>query len=139
MSSFLKFGLLSGAGWLLDCALLLLLSQGFGIHISIANFVSSSVAALLVFTVSRFLIFDSTPGRSFLKTLIYFFYTCGVIVVASVFMGFLVRLVQYGAPQLALEITQGQAAFLAKVIVTPPQLLANFLMSRYLSRAYYPA
>lgn len=137
MRSFLKFGSLSGAGWLLDCVLLLLLSQSFGIHVSIANFVSSSVAAILVFTVSRFLIFDRSPGRPFLKTLIYFFYTCGVIVVASIFIGFLVRLAQYGADHLALEITRGQAAFLAKVIVTPPQLLANFLMSRYLSRAIY--
>ena len=135
MKNFLKFGTLSGAGWLIDCGILLVLSQTFGVALSIANFISSSTAALIVFTVSRFLIFDSNTQNSILKTLVYFFYTCGVIFAASTVIGPVLRLVRYGSQYLELSPSTGQAAFFAKVLITPPQLLANFIISRYLSTA----
>lgn len=137
MRSFLRFGALSGGGWLLDCAILLVLSQSLGVPVSVANFVSSSTAALLVFSMSRFLIFESSRAQPFVKTLLYFFYTCGVIVAASAVIGPVVWLVGQANDYLALQMGPGQAAFLAKVIITPPQLLANFFMSRYLSQAKY--
>lgn len=138
MSSFLKFGVLSGGGWLLDCSILLVLSQSFGVQLSVANFLSSSTAALLVFTVSRFLIFESSRAQPFIRTLIYFFYTCGVIVVASAVISPVIWLVRHVVEYFALQTSPGQAAFVAKVIITPPQLLANFFMSRYLSQANHP-
>ena len=137
MKNFLKFGTLSGGGWLLDCGILLLLSQSVGIAISLANFISSSTAALIVFTVSRFLVFDATPEKSFLKTILYFGYTCGVIFAASTVIGPVLRLIRYASQYLEIWPTAGQAAFLAKVLITPPQLLANFMVSRYLSKAKY--
>ena len=132
MQKFIKFGFLSGGGWLLDSSLLLLLSQRLGISLSMANFISSSIAALSVYTVARFVVFHASQGRPLLKTLAYFCYTCGIIVLASVLIGPLALSLQRGADYLSVSPTAAQISFLAKVGITPPQLLANFLMSRYL-------
>ena len=134
MQQFLKFGALSGGGWLLDSTILLVLFHIFNVFLPIANFLSSSIAAVTVFTASRFLVFDVSTEKSGVKTLIYFFYTSGVIVVASILIGPVVWLAKYVTGYLSFDISSAQAAFIGKVIITPPQLLANFMMSRYLSQ-----
>lgn len=137
MRQFLKFGALSGGGWLLDCTILLVLSQTFKISLPVANFLSSSIAALTVFTASRFWVFDISTQKPAVKTLIYFFYTCGVIVAASVVIGPVVWLAKYMFGYTSTDLSPAQAAFIGKVIITPPQLLANFMMSRYLAQRKY--
>jgi putative flippase GtrA len=132
LRSFIKFGALSGGGWLLDCFLLLLLTAKLSTPLTIANFISSSVAALSVFTISKFLVFKPNGASPILKTFIYFGYTCAVILLASVIIGPAAWLVKRTADYLAIELAPGQLTFIAKVLITPPQLLANFLMSRYL-------
>lgn len=137
MRSFLKFGALAGGGWLLDCAILLILSQIFGVRHSLANFVSSSTAALLVFSASRFLIFDSSPAQSLLKTFIYFCYTCAVIFAASVVIDSLIGAIKHMGSYFLLEMSSVKVALIAKVLITPPQLLTNFAISRYVSQKKY--
>lgn len=117
----------------MDSSLLLALSQSFGIALPVANFISSSTAALSVYGVSRFLVFDASRGQLLRKTLIYFGYTCGVIFAASALIGPIVWLLQRSTDYLAVTLTAAQISFLAKVGITPPQLLANFFVSRYLS------
>jgi len=134
LRSFLQFGLLSGGGWLLDCTLLLLLSQGAGIDISLANVVSSITAALAVFTVSRLHIFEPAARRPLLRTVAYAVYTLLVIAAASALLRPLVAWLELAARQLAIMPSAAELSFAAKVLVTPPQLLANFFMSRYLSQ-----
>lgn len=133
MRSFLQFGVLSGIGWLLDCGLLLLLTQGFGAPLSIANVFSSSTAALTVFTISRLLIFESAAERTGLRTLLYACYTFGIIAAASAIIGPIGWWSQRVAEHFAIVLSTWQVSFLAKVLVTPPQLLANFFMSRFLA------
>ena len=133
MKSFLQFGALSGGGWLLDAGLLLLLSQSFGMPLAAANVISSSTAALTVFTVSRFVIFHPVVERPWLRTALYAGYTLGVIAAASAVIAPIAGGVQRTAEYLAFLLTAGEISFLAKVIITPPQLLANFFMSRYLA------
>jgi putative flippase GtrA len=133
MQQFLKFGALSGGGWLLDCGLLLVLSQTIGMSLPVANFLSSSIAALTVFSASTFLVFESPRSQSFLKTVVYFCYTSAIIVLASAVIGPVLALIDYMRQYIAVQLTPGQAAFLAKVVITPPQLFANFMVSRYLS------
>ena len=133
MHSFLQFGLLSGGGWLLDCGLLLLLSGKFNIALPVANVVSSSIAALTVFTISRLLIFTPAARRPLVRTFLYACYTFAIIALASAVIGPIAGLSQRAAEHLAVALTAGQIAFLAKVLITPPQLLANFFMSRYLA------
>ena len=130
--SFIKFGTLSGGGWLLDCGILLILSQTFGITLSTANFLSSSIAALTVFSTSRFLVFNSTSPQSMKSTVAYFGYTCLIIIAASSVIGEIEWAIEYISYIYKFELTAGQLAFVAKIIITPPQLLANFVMSRYL-------
>lgn len=122
---------------MLDCTILLVLSQTFKISLPVANFLSSSIAALTVFTASRFWVFDISTQKPAVKTLIYFFYTCGVIVAASVVIGPVVWLAKYMFGYTSTDLSPAQAAFIGKVIITPPQLLANFMMSRYLAQRKY--
>lgn len=135
MQRFLRFGALSGGGWLLDCGLLLILSQAVGLSLPVANFLSSSIAALTVFSAARFLVFSAARSQPFLKTFIYFLYTSGIIFLASTVIGPVFALVEYMRHYIGTQLTPGQAAFIAKVIITPPQLFANFMVSRYLSES----
>lgn len=129
---FFRFAALSGGGWLIDCALLLVLSGPVGLHVTLSNLISSCVAALLVFTISRFFVFDKPTERPGTATLLYFVYTCVVIAVASLAIGLVAAMVARLADVFSVSLGTSEIAFLAKVIITPPQLLANFLMSRYL-------
>jgi len=132
MRSFLKFGLLSGGGWLLDCFLLLMLTSVLQAPLFAANFVSSSVAALSVFMVSRLLVFEPAGDRYLLKTVLYALYTATVIVCASGLIGVANWFSHAGIQWLGTSLTEPQHAFVAKVLITPPQLIANFFMSRFL-------
>jgi putative flippase GtrA len=123
---------LSGGGWLIDCGLLLFLSGLVGIHVSLSNLISSSVAALLVFTVSRFAVFDTRQNRPAVATLLYFVYTCCVIAIASALIGLVVIALQRLIENLPVSLNSREISFTAKVLITPPQLLANFWMSRCL-------
>lgn len=133
MQKFLKFGALSGGGWLLDSGLLLVLSQSIGISLFAANFISSSIAALSVYVIARFLVFEASKNRALLRTFTYFCYTCSIIVLASILIGPLAWSLQRTAEYLAISPTAAQISFFAKVGITPPQLVANFFMSRYLA------
>jgi putative flippase GtrA len=133
LRAFLQFGMLSGGGWLLDCAVLLLLSQRFGVALPVANVGSSTLAALTVFTLSRLFIFQKAEERPALRTLLYACYTFGIIAAASAVLGPVAWLSQRTAEALALSMTAGQISFVAKVLITPPQLIANFYMARYLA------
>lgn len=131
--AFLKFGGLSGVGWLLDFTLLLSMVSGLGLPPFVANVISSSTAALTVFLVSRRFIFTRNEGVLGTRIAAYFVYTLCVIAAAALAMTFIIRVLN------GLALAYGDApsstllTAVAKVLVTPPQLLMNFVMSRYLS------
>ncbi len=131
--AFLKFGGLSGVGWLLDFTLLLSMVSGLGLPPFVANVISSSTAALTVFLVSRRFIFARNEGALGTRIAAYFVYTLCVIAAAALAMTFIIRVLN------GLALAYGDApsstllTAVAKVLVTPPQLLMNFVMSRYLS------
>lgn len=133
-AAFLKFGGLSGCGWLLDCALLLLLTRQLALTSSLANALSSCVAAALVFTVSRLHVFDGRRSPAATSTLLYLGYTGGVIALASAAMPLVEQLSRQLAHAVAVHASPGQVTFLAKVLITPPQLLCNFVVARHLSQ-----
>ncbi len=135
MRAFLKFGGLSGCGWLLDCALLLLLTRQLALGSSLANAVSSCVAAGLVFTVSRLHVFDGRRSPAAARTVMYLAYTGGVIALASAAMPLAELLARTLAGAAALDASPGQLTLAAKVLVTPPQLLCNFVVARHLSQS----
>ncbi|MDF7777386.1 hypothetical protein P1X14_19165 [Sphingomonas sp. AOB5] len=122
---FARFAALSGGGWLLDTALLLALVALFQIPASVANLFSAATAASLVYLVSHHRIHDGQRHRTEIRLGIYLIYTAALILAASLAIGAILPLLGAGTA----------ATFAAKCIVTPPQLLCNFLVSRTLARA----
>ena len=133
LAAFLKFGGLSGMGWLLDFALLLSMVGGLGVPPFAANIISSSAAALTVFLLSRRLIFNRSEGALGTRIAVYLAYqlclitsAAGAMVLIIQGLGALAQLYGFGPSQAALTAA-------AKVLITPPQLLLNFLMARHMS------
>lgn len=131
--SFLRFGGLSGLGWLADACILLALVGFFGVAPFIANLVSSSIAALSVFLISRELVFNKASGRTALRIAAYLAYVLVLICVASVAVQLISTWLREFAEGHRLALSATAAAGVAKVIVTPPQLVLNFLVSRFMS------
>ena len=139
LAAFLKFGGLSGMGWLLDFALLLSMVGGFGVPPFVANLISSSIAALTVFLVSRRLIFDRSEGGLGTRIAVYLLYTLCLITAAAWAMTLIIGGLGGLAQAHGYDPSRAVLTACAKVLVTPPQLLLNFLMSRHMSeRAMAP-
>ena len=134
---FLQFAGLSGLGWLLDISILLTLVSAFKLDPSLANMVSSCTAALAVFLLSRELIFNKASKVLSLRITIYLIYTLSVIVVASIAIGMIVPILRPLAGNIIGEWTLVALVGVAKIIVTPPQLIMNFYMSRFISERQF--
>ncbi len=132
--SFLKFGALSGGGWLLDCSLLLVLTGAAELPLRASNFVSSSVAAMTVFFVSRRWVFQSEQRNTGRKAMAYFCHTVLMISLSSLAIGAVSQGVSWCAMATSYPISPAEVSFWSKVLITPPQLLANFWVARFLSR-----
>lgn len=131
--SFLKFGGLSGLGWLADASILLFLVSAFGMTPFAANFISSCIAALAVFLVSRELVFDKASGRTGLRVVGYLAYVLILIGVASLAAQLIATWVRGLDGTYGIAVSATMAAAVAKVLITPPQLVLNFLVSRAMS------
>ena len=133
LKKFIRFGGLSGAGWLFDFAVYLSILYVVGLLPYIANFISSSLAAILVFTISREFIYDKADGSGGRRFVYYFFYSAIAIILAS--MSILYLSLQLGNFSIRNEIhlTEFSVAVIAKILITPPLLILNFLMSRFLN------
>lgn len=133
MRSFLKFGGLSGVGWLLDFSLLMALVR-LGLPAGEANVLSSATAASCVFLVSRKLVFRGDPDRLLRRVLVYLVYTLCVICLASAAMQWLVALFADLQARLGTDLGRGWVSALAKIAVTPPQLALNFAVARFVAQ-----
>lgn len=133
LAAFLKFGGLSGMGWLLDFALLLSMVGAFGVPPFVANVISSSIAALTVFLVSRRLIFDRGEGGLGTRIAVYLLYTLCLITAAAWVMTLIIQVLAGLAQANGYAPSAAVLTACAKVLITPPQLLLNFLMSRHMS------
>lgn len=131
MKHFIRFAVLSGGGWLLDCLLLLLLVQ-MGSGLGPSNFASSMVAGLTVFLLSRGLVFESPESPVLGGTLFYMIYQIFCILVVSMLIGPVAVSGREALEAFGIFPNVAWTSFLGKVLLTPPQLAANFLLSRYL-------
>lgn len=131
MIAFLKFGSLSGLGWLLDFAILLSLVGALDAPPFAANVVSSSAAALTVFLVSRRFIFARRVGGLEYRVAFYLAYTLCVIAVAAAAMTMIVHALDLLATARGGRVSPATLVAIAKILVTPPQLTLNFLVSRH--------
>lgn len=123
----LRFAGVAGAGWLLDALVLLASVALAGVPATGANVLSSLIAASFVYLVSHHHVHRGRPGMPAVQLALYVLYTLLLILAASTALGLLV-------PLLARILPGASAVLAAKVIVTPPQFLCNFLVSRLLAR-----
>jgi putative flippase GtrA len=107
-----RFGFVSGMGWLIDfCLFSLLIWQGT--PVSLANIIGASIAVLFVFFVSVRHVFEYKGGYLVGKLLAYIVYQILAILAASLAIGMLT---------IKLELMP----IIAKIIVTPLTFYANF-------------
>lgn len=128
---FIRFAVLSGCCWLLDASTLLILTHANRLPTSVANVISSCLASAIVFLVSRRRIHDGAENGAVGRTAVYMAYTVISILVASFILPFIV---QYITKLEISGLSSAKIVLLAKVIITPPQLLCNFFMSRCVAR-----
>jgi len=137
MTLFLRFLLLSGLGWLCDFATFALLSRGFGVPPFAANFVSSYVGVTFVWFTSLGIVFQRAGSRQAL--LLYWGYQFVSILAYSQLlqaMAATLSMALQGADVPAAWRSTGPLA--AKIVVTPLNLLTNFLFMKYLTRSMRP-
>lgn len=126
-----RFILLSGCGWLLDTGLLLCLVRFAQLPTGVANVVSSAAAATVVFILSRRWIHGGASNGLATRLSFYLIYTAVVILLAS----FAIGLIDSGLTPWLSQIGPAWLSTLAaKMIITPPQLVCNFWVSRYFAR-----
>lgn len=100
--------------------------------LGVANFASSLVAALGVFMVSRWLVFKPARVSVFPEALFYSGYQVLNILLASMLIGPVAKIARAGLQAFGWLPDLEWIAFTGKVLVTPPQLVCNFMVSRFL-------
>lgn len=124
----LKFVALSGVGWVLDTTVYLLLVQA-GVVVLLASCIGGLCGASFAFLTSSRFVFDFRGGGLRLRFLLYLAYTLTNIFVSAAATQALANvLIGHAGASLVV------AAFLAKCLVTPLVLAANFLVARRILR-----
>ena len=113
--------------------ILLMLVGWFGMPVFAANVISSTCAALSVFLVSRLLVFDADKHALGARIALYAAYTLCVIVIAAAALQEVATLLRGLAAANGVAFGATAFAAAAKIIVTPPQLLLNFVVAGYTS------
>lgn len=131
MKRFFGFLLLSGLGWLCDFASFTVLVKVFGVPGATANFVSSYVGVSFVWFTSLGMVFKRTRQGQGRFLLTYWSYQFVSILVYSQCL----RLVaEWLSSHAGWPAGNHSPAILAKIVITPFNLLTNFLFMKYLTR-----
>lgn len=125
MRVFLHFGALSGLGWLLDFGVFAILSEIFAVPGFVANFLSSYAGVTFVYFVSLKMIFKrNNMGRNIFLIAYWGFQFLSILFYSQV-------LEMVAAALLAVPFHQ----LGAKIIITPLNLISNFLFMKLLVRS----
>ncbi|UVL98196.1 MULTISPECIES: GtrA family protein [Pseudomonas] len=133
MKLFLGFLLVSGVGWILDLLSYTTLTQAFDVSPAFANFASSMVGVTYVWLIALNRVFKRGGHGKYIFLPIYWTYQAVSILGYSMLISIVVvKLVDFGIDQvLPLPLP---AAVLAKLMVTPVNLLTNFLFMTVLTK-----
>jgi hypothetical protein len=135
MKVFLGFVLISGVGWLLDMASYAVLSQVFAVAPSYANFLSSMVGITYVWIVALCRLFDRREYSGSIYLPIYWGYQGASILAYSG----LISIVAASAFNSKIgEMIGVPPTFVAKIIITAPNLLSNFIFMSILTKFMKP-
>lgn len=119
----LKFGLISGLGWIIDFSIFTLLCS-LGLIPGVANGIAVTVAVTFVYFASLRPIFQYHGRYLFRKLCAYWLYQLLAVAVASVAVNAIAAHVAHPV--------------VAKVLVTPLTFMANYLFMRWLAEVNKP-
>ena len=128
----------SGLGWVLDTLLYLLLVW-LGARVFFAALLGNLSGAAFAFVTSHRFIFAGHGRLPVSKLLVYLVYTVGLMLLSAWAIEHVVQGLYIASDRMAVSAPQTIVAFLAKCIVTPLTLIANFLVARFLLDVEPPA
>lgn len=133
ISQFFRFIGISGIGWCIDFSLYLLFTMVFHWEVFLSNCLSALPAVTLVFLVSTSKIFQRSQGNIPLqvKYLIYVLYQILSLVIVSSIGQWLAAWIAQIAFSIPLIVKLSK--ILAKVLITPITMTANFLVMKVLT------
>ena len=131
LKQFLVFGCVSALGWLCDFGTFTLLVKLFDVHGFIANFVSSYVGITFVWFTSLQTVFGRTGAARGRFLLAYWGFQFVSILAYSQLLHLVAA--ELNAPVLPAWL-QANDAVAAKIIITPFNLVTNFLFMKWLTR-----
>jgi|GEM_PF-1895376 len=127
---FLGFGIFSGIGWLLDFATFVILLRWLSFPEFAANFVSSYVGITFVWFATLGAIFKHRQGRSGGFLLVYW----GFQFVSIVIYSQVLQMIANSASNFTqLTFVAGNSGVAAKLLVTPINLITNFIFMSFLT------
>jgi hypothetical protein len=131
MNFFFGFVLISGVGWLLDFLSYTAMTQVVGFVPAKANFISSMIGVTYVWIVALNRIFDrGNYGRSIYLP-IYWGYQAASIIGYSM----LISIIAVSAFNFWFsQILRLPTEVVAKILLTPPNLLTNFIFMNFLTK-----
>ena len=136
MKLFLGFVLISGVGWLLDIASYTGLSQLFGVAPSYSNFMSSMIGVTYVWIVALNRLFDRREyGRSVYLPIYWGYQGISILAYSA-----LISIVAASAFNSKIgQIFEMPSALVAKLIITGPNLITNFIFMSFLTKFMKPS
>ena len=135
MKLFLGFVLISGVGWLLDMISYAALSHFVGMAPAYANFISSLVGVTYVWIIALNRLFDRREYGKSIYLPVYWGYQGASILAYSA----LISIVAASAINSRIsEIFGIPFGLVAKIIITAPNLLTNFIFMTILTRFMEP-
>ena len=135
MKLFLGFVLISGVGWLLDMASYAGLSQFFAVAPFYANFLSSMVGVTYVWIIALNRLFDRREyGRSIYLPVYWGYQGASILTYSG-----LISIVAASAFNSKIGMLFGMHhALAAKIVITAPNLLTNFIFMLILTKFMKP-
>jgi len=135
MKLFLGFVLISGIGWLLDMLTYAALSQLIGVEPAYANFLSSMVGVTYVWIIALNRLFKRREYSKSIYLPIYWGYQ-GISILAY---SALISVVASSSINFRIgEMLGVHSGLIAKIIITGPNLLTNFIFMTILTRFMKP-
>ncbi len=131
MRRFIKFTFISGLGWICDFASFILFVQGFDFSGRAANFMSSYVGVTFVWFTSLKTVFDRTGAARGRFLFAYWGFQFVSILAYSQVLHLVVGALH--PPGLPIWLVANVAPA-AKIIITPFNLVTNFLFMKWLTR-----
>lgn len=130
--AFLSFAALSGTGWLLDVGLTMALVSR-GVPPFWASVVGAAAAVSWVYLASRLTVFEDKTVGSRSDYVIYVLWQIAAITLASVCVATLTQWIDPMIERGTIATSESLASGIAKVIITPVTLGANYAFMKWLT------